>query len=127
LLLIALWVRSYRVTDYFWVRTRIPPPDSKIVASSYWGCLHFFPAELRHDRQFFGYLNQPAWERTDVGFEWRRHDGAIKVPDLFPIVLAVAAGVAPWIHWSRRFSIRTALVVVTLVAAILGIFIFVIG
>lgn len=127
LLLIALWVRSYRWNDNLMVRTSAPSPgsNSTLVVCSNWGFLQFLPSELL-DPRAFGFWSQEAWERTDVGFEWRA-DGAIKVPDLFPIVVAMAFGIAPWIRWSRRFSFRTAMLVMALVAVVLGLFVIVTG
>jgi hypothetical protein len=70
------------------------------------------------DNGILRYSNQPAWERSDVGFEWR-DDGAVKVPDAFAIVVTMTAGVVPWLN-CKRFTLRTLLIATTLVALVLG-------
>jgi hypothetical protein len=54
----------------------------------------------------FGYFN-------DAG-------AVILVPFWFLIGLALALSGAPWLKWSSRFSIRTLLIAMTLVAIVLG-------
>jgi hypothetical protein len=88
-----------------------------VTLTSNWGFLQFMFSDLL-DHGVLIYSNQPAWERSDVGFEWR-DDGAIKVPDIFAIVVTMTAGVAPWLNY-KRFSLRTLLIVTTLVAVVLG-------
>jgi hypothetical protein len=122
-LMVVLWTRSYSTNDNLAIRTG-SARHSNVVLTSNWGFLQaLFNQTI--DVKGIKHFNQPAWERTDVGFEWR-HDNAVKVPDLFPIVIALSCGVAPWIHWSRRFSLRTVLLCMAILAAILGLFICVI-
>jgi hypothetical protein len=46
--------------------------------------------------------------------------GIVIAPDWFLIGVLLALSFAPWIKWSRRFSIRTLLIAMTLVAVPLG-------
>lgn len=80
-LLIALWVRSYSTNDHLLIRTG-SAQHSNVVLLSNWGFLQALFNQTITIPKGIGYFNQPAWERTDVGFEWRQ-DGAIKVPDIF--------------------------------------------
>ena len=119
-LLIVLWARSYWWNDNLWFRTSATSGEwhSSLVLCSNWGFLQTLPSRMLDKGVSCGYWKQDAWERTDVGFEWR-NDDAIKVPDIFVIVVAIAAGMAPWLSY-RRFSLRTLLIAVTLVAVALG-------
>jgi len=47
----------------------------------------------------------------------------VAVPHWFPVLVLAALAAAPWIRWSRRFSLRTLLIATTLVAVVLGIFV----
>ena len=44
-------------------------------------------------------------------------------PFWFPVLLTLVAAAAPWIHWARRFSLRTLLIATTLIAVALGVII----
>jgi hypothetical protein len=44
----------------------------------------------------------------------------IQVPYWFIVLVTAAFSVAPWIQWSKRFSLRTLLIAMTLVAVVLG-------
>jgi hypothetical protein len=41
-------------------------------------------------------------------------------PHWLPALLLASVAAAPWIHWSRRFSLRTLLITTTLVTVVLG-------
>jgi hypothetical protein len=41
---------------------------------------------------------------------------------LEPLIVAIAA--LPWIHWSKRFSVRTLIIATTLVAVVLGLIVY---
>lgn len=47
--------------------------------------------------------------------------GLVSVPYWFWVSVAAALAGVPWIKWSRRFNLRTLFIVMTLIAAILGI------
>src|SRR4051812_42476544 len=87
-LLIVLWVRSYRLNDNLMFATNksaVTGFKSNLCLVSNWGFIQVMRAELLDEKHDWKYWNQPAWWRTDVGFEWR-DDGAIKIPDSFLIV-----------------------------------------
>jgi hypothetical protein len=46
--------------------------------------------------------------------------GAVAVPFWFLILGGTFSGVAPWLRWSKRYSLRTLLIATTLVAVVLG-------
>ena len=46
--------------------------------------------------------------------------GQIFVPFWFLFLLATTSAALPWVKWSNRFSLRTLLIVTTLVAVVLG-------
>jgi hypothetical protein len=43
------------------------------------------------------------------------------MPYWFLILLTATATAAPWIHWSKQFSLRTLLIATTLLAVGLGV------
>jgi hypothetical protein len=47
-------------------------------------------------------------------------DLQIQSPVWVPVLLMAAFTIAPWIKWSKRFSLRTLLIATTLVALVLG-------
>jgi hypothetical protein len=44
-----------------------------------------------------------------------------KAPSWFLVALSLVVAATPWIPWSRRFSLRTLLIAMTLIALALGI------
>jgi hypothetical protein len=44
-------------------------------------------------------------------------------PFWLPVFLTLAVAAAPWIHWAKRFSLRTLLIATTLIAVVLGVII----
>jgi hypothetical protein len=57
-----------------------------------------------------------------VGFRWQFKPSLVVIVFPFWIVVLTPATftVIPWLHWKRRFSLRTLLIATTLVAAVLG-------
>jgi hypothetical protein len=47
------------------------------------------------------------------------------LPQWFPVLIFAALTDAPWIHWSKRFNLRTLLIATTLVAVVLGLVVYV--
>jgi hypothetical protein len=69
--------------------------------------------------------NDPSGQRATLGFRFlgpRATGGGVVAvtPYWFWMLVAVALGAAPWLPWSKRFSLRTMLVVMTIVAVLLG-------
>ena len=132
LLLIVLWVRSY-----WWVEEFAVPLTNKYYFGAAYspGCIGFaihpmgqlssskikrfqrFPTEswleaIRQDR-----LQNIS--RIWGTFDFRRH--SYIAPDWFVLIVLAALAVAPWIrHLRWQFSLRTLLIVTTLVAVGLG-------
>jgi hypothetical protein len=61
----------------------------------------------------------PVPQTNMFGFGWWGWNCFV-VPYWFPLTVAASIGVAPWIHFSTRFSLRTLLILTTLVAIGLG-------
>src|SRR4029078_4692141 len=78
------------------------------------------------DSNLIGQRNyeQDSWDFSGevLGFRWIRGSGDwhLTVPYWASLLLTVALSTAPWIGWSRRCSLRTLLIVTTLVAVVLG-------
>ena len=117
-LLIVLWVRSYRAGD----STRadgdyVSYDDSRMylyTIDSTKGNIHLSlcaskpPWETRFDHtKHFGF-GLSSWDASTT----------ISFPYWFPVVLTATVATAPWLR--RRFSLRTLLIATTLVAVALG-------
>lgn len=131
-LLIVLWVRSYRATDVFplrpfcistcgrlviWVRENAGPgggSGQRIIYMSPETLLYM----SRTDTHIEPFEVEPFPSRT--GFHLERDDQRtiVQLPYWFLTPLFVMIASTPWLNW--RFSLRTLLVATTLVAAVLG-------
>ncbi len=121
-LLIALWVRSYfRVDDLSYRDRNI---------SSLRGVL-FFNGQV--------FLDETTDESDSSEFKLFRytlllwsnasHDAGVigdelAIPDWVLVGSTSLIGVLPWIQWSNRFSLRTLLIAITLVAVLLGLVVY---
>jgi hypothetical protein len=122
LLLIVLWVRRY-VADSYKVVRNPSPAQSGYMVSSIRGKLTISTLKLL---SFPGggvgvhYVppSQMANTVRFLGFEWNRSAFAVSVPYWSPVVLCAALAVSPWLRW--RFRLRTLLIGMTVVAALLG-------
>ena len=125
-LLCVLWVRSYWVFDQI-----IWNSETRAYAlASYQGrlTLQFVNDGLMLDEGWsrVSFWNSDDEEKTEVddrtllGFGWQRDDLTItsSVPFWFLVLTCVAF---PFLRW--RFSLRTLLIAMTLVAAVLGLFV----
>jgi hypothetical protein len=137
LLFIALWIRSYYITD------RLYSPRSRIgiLITSYPGQLGF-AWEVRqsslltvlqgievisvpmNDAAQFAYIDEDGRPmRSFLGFKaawYSKYQTFLAIiPDWFPVTVLGIAAATPWIHW--RFRLRTLLIATTLVAVVLGI------
>jgi hypothetical protein len=135
LLLIVLWVRSYRVSDD-WRRAN----GGKLLnIQSYRGEFGIgrwsFPRPIpwRHSANRIDEIDEPAkrlWTPMKdqaplsyVGIRWQ----TLMPLNLFairywsPVVLSGTLATLPWLSlWSGRYSLRTLLIATTLVAVVLG-------
>jgi hypothetical protein len=113
--LIVFWVRSYSWLDsgslfgkYSLASFRGNILFNQPVVLAYSG-----PNPPRFSPPRYGITSIPADQSGLIIFE-----GGLTTPYWLSILPAVATGTAPWIHW--RFSLRTLLIGMTVVAAILG-------
>jgi hypothetical protein len=132
LLLIALWVRTADNGSNFqepWCEVR----DFAVYSTDgiIWAVKARFVEYSPPTDVFVSYYIPPRFQSTPDGYAntaihkgrgfdaqfWSRWCWFVQVPNWFPIVLAVAFGAAPWITY--RFSLRTLLIAMTLMAVVL--------
>jgi hypothetical protein len=124
-LLIALWVRSYTWAESYY----------KDVGQIYCG------GSLLRGVVVLHWLDASKCQNSDRGYTWGPAPGvrldktfpvhfygffftknttglSLVVPIWFLMVVSIGCAVAPWLSW--RFSIRTLLIAMTLVAVVLG-------
>ena len=137
-LLIALWVRSYWWCDIFEKRTasKLVQVDSRTGRLTFW---QFNPPKGLPPKDVLDGMgigrfywrcpdvNAPRrayWHQASI-LEFGRIGGGTErvtfMPYWFPILISAACAAIPWLQWSKRFSLRTLLIGVTLVAVVLGI------
>ena len=122
-LLIMLWVRSYWRLDLI---NRNSNSNSSTVRADA-GLITLSHSQGRSpllDDNGWKYIaDNASWGMQYWQFDWAWNTRIILVR--IPIwVLALAVAMlarAPWIRWSKRFTIRTLLIATTLVALVLGI------
>ena len=140
LLLIALWVRSYRWNDIIlcithssgssWFGTYESDSSSTTVESEF-GVIKLCwvkPPDLAHDSWIFRSetTDQPIIEKIEMGYlglktEKTWYGRLFAVSHRTLLFAAVLLTAAPWLRSLRwRFSMRTLLIVTTLVAVVLG-------
>jgi hypothetical protein len=133
-LLVVLWVRSYWHWDAA-VRGWGVTPQQFLALPSHSGgvSIQYLDARGNSMVSFFRWkiTTMPAQDRDSVftaglwqagtGFYWYRgSDGfLLSLPDWFLVPLLIALAAAPWLHY--RFSLRTLLIAITLVAVVLGV------
>jgi hypothetical protein len=124
MLLIVLWVRSYRYVDgaFFKVSNGV-----FVLAASLPGAIdiNIYPEEYVLPGTF--HLPTKEWLRAQGGrkrlgflgaFQWDNH--GVLAPDWFWLLMLAIVAIIPWLPWRDRFSLRTLLVATTLVAILLG-------
>jgi hypothetical protein len=131
-LLILLWVRSYWWCDIAYYR---PGPNAMFLVRSSEGKVSFGDWSRRVGTMgappSIGLSRRASYvgERADVdlsGFgkifrEFAYDRVGYQVPDWFLVILAAGLGSSFWLsRWKGRFSLRTLLIALTLVAALLG-------
>jgi hypothetical protein len=133
-LLCMLWVRSYWRYDSVsrfdanQVRTSVDSGGARItMAKIDYGQISRVPM-VTHGWRWEG--NQPIMEdsgaMTGPSFQWSRErvGSAIIFPHWCPALVFAGLAAVVWIPWSSRFSLRTLLIVATVVAAVLGLVVF---
>lgn len=117
-LLIVLWARSYQTCD----RTHM---NSHLFGVSTEGAfIVAWTDDSRYQRFFMSLMNYPRTsiepQRGFLGFvsDWHSDVWYVQAPCWFPIALGATLAGVSWVRW--RFSLRTLLIATTLVAAVLG-------
>jgi hypothetical protein len=129
LLLVVLWVRSYWVCDV--VFHLDPNAGTTIGASS--GIVYFVrldnltSSSNTYEAHGWEYVSHKPTEgevspRLQFGHLANSAIGIVNIqlPCWLGALSCVVLAVLPWIRWSNRFSLRTLLIVTTLVAVVLG-------
>jgi hypothetical protein len=137
-LMIALWVRSYWAWDGVRMTLIGVPGDFQCYSCRGRVELDFFKTTRRaRYTSWSGIHGKPPdelyWELKDfgsvLGFKFRDFSNPVNgriakgaiVPHWSLILLSATLAAVPWLPWwSTRFSLRTMLIVTTLVAVVLG-------
>ena len=128
LLLIALWVQSY---SYYTQWAGKLSGTSLFMASSTSGRFSFgYHRDAGDDRVWLinnfpidnlpSGLNRPRPNGSRFGVTWQRQHASVHSPYWIVVLVAGMLSIAPAIPWSGRFSLRTLLMGMTLVAVVLG-------
>lgn len=130
-MLIALWVRSYHSSD----RLMGPLPYSHMFQVYTWqGTLRVMVSGPAYRLDLWEYYSSPVPQETDDantswrsatfwGFNFQQAQGVIYIstPMWLPAIVVSSVLLALWRdHLKQRFSLRTLLIVMTLVAVVLG-------
>lgn len=125
-LLMALWVRSFWVTDLV---SRIDNRKIATTIGSQYGTVYFahFDAEIGYRYSANSSAPRPWAYKSLTGyisnnglFVWKRDQSSLHaaLPHWLIAIVAMMIGAGSWLPW--RFSLRTLLIVMTLVAVLLG-------
>jgi hypothetical protein len=124
LLLVALWVRSYwRYDMAWWIESKdivwsfssnkgllhVERGSVKSKASARWGFVTHYRTYDYHP--YFGSFH----------YEFAG-DKYVLFPHWLPLLVGTSLALSPWLRW--RFSLRTLLIAITLVAVVLGLAIY---
>lgn len=121
-LLIVLWVRSYWQTDAINLGARwgVISENGKLAM------LEIVTEKAHKSRWLFLGIERRQLEFPPenyfLGFGYTPPPYSLDVfaPHWFFILVFATFAMAPWIHWSKRFSLRTLLIAMTVIAMILG-------
>jgi len=123
----TLWVRSYRGEDVICVPTlgryfRLNSVPGRIYFSlQYVGRKFWSNHSWKGNGSAAVELRHAISDRYEMfGFALREKNGTsyVHVPHWFLVSAAAAAAISPWLRW--KYSLRTLLVAITLVAVVLG-------
>jgi hypothetical protein len=133
--LCVLWVRSYYLTDSLEIRTneRLFQVRSVVGRIVLW---RYLPADKQYGQILLDEFSQGKFFATstfgdsfwslskegELGFFYRANKESLKVgiPYWFVVAVPIGLSMIPWLSNARRFSLRTLLIVTTLVAVVLG-------
>ena len=125
-LLVVLWVRSY-----WWMDSIVHENghDSMTLATEPGGVVfenETYPALEVHDAWSTISERLPASTPPSAlpqrAFAWQNHTNwsSLLIPYWCPALVAGLIGIAPWVRWSRAYSLRAFLMFATLVAVVIG-------
>jgi hypothetical protein len=125
-LMIALWVRSYRGYDVVYRQTK----TTRTVLSSAAGIIGLSKRNLEA-------IPEWGWSKIELmpgtiprawGFSSGNNGTSLRFPHRLPIAVFSVLAAAPWIRELRwRFSLRTLLIATTLIAVVLGLIVWMLG
>ncbi len=126
LLMLALWVRSY-----WWIE-HIGGPLSQTHRLSAWSSDGGMVIRVIYAPYGYNWYlhrtsrSQPGFSASKVRFgsAFQLLPNHIELPHWSVVLLSAAFGVVPWIKPSRRFSLRTLLIITTLIAVLLWVIIY---
>ncbi len=123
-LLIALWVRSYRED---WIQSgdgwhHLGPNRLYAVYSGQGKLILTETDRIPNLRGWTTVLVTEGRDATFAGFGYRCEpfSRCINVPYWFLVLTTPLIAVTPWLEWPRRFSLRTLLIATTVTAAMLA-------
>lgn len=124
LALIGMWVRSYSVIDWttLGLKAALFSADSETGRITLSG---FYRSTQGQDSQlFWSWVPSPrraplSKDWTNWGFYKGKRNIGVSFPYWLPVAILASCAAAPWFSW-RRFTTRRLLLVMTVIAAILG-------
>jgi hypothetical protein len=121
LLLIALWVRSYSYLDAIGTPPRVVTSwRGRLFAGGTGHVKHFSDRDESNDprlRTVLGVYILTAIDQGNIAYK-----GGSSLPIAAPLILITIVAAAPWIRW--RYSLRTLLVAMTVIAMGLGVIVY---
>jgi hypothetical protein len=116
--LIVLWVRSYRYGDRLRTENFTHEDSQKrlYVVQSGRGFVRLSVA--KQDARGEWAISYRPSKLFGLGLSRTNSSTTVNVPYWFPMIVSAAMAFTPWVNW--RFSLRTLLIATTLVAVVLG-------
>jgi hypothetical protein len=128
-LLVALWVRSYWWLDFAAYPIQVPrmlmlESNRGIIILSARDVKPGPPGSPDTSARIEYYRHQVGAPEADAASWSYSHDKFgfdATFPHSLPVIISAMIAAVPWIHWSRRFRLRTLLIATTLVAVEVGV------
>lgn len=120
-LFVALWVRSYWCADYL---------DGPLLVGSMQGKLTFIkmnePSPWKVVKLPLSSM-PPAGSTSSWGYTTNFRSSAVHFPHWLLVAILAIIAAMPWLRFSKRFSLRTLLIAMTLVSVVLGVVVYLIN
>ena len=121
-LLVSLWVRSYRWCES--VHRDLNEGRDSVEFKLDSGVLAFIRLQYCNGSDDGGdwEYRQTAPSQEAPCYRWTMGGAAtfVTVPVAHLVIFVACLATTPWIRWSRRFTLRTQLIAITLIAVVLG-------